>query len=349
MKICCLPVAGGENPYQRLMMTGLRSDERLEVRHGVDGKLFAALRSVMRHGPDVIHYDWIHRYFLRRHRLLTWIHAPVFVLELMIVRYVFGCRLVWTMHNLLTHDQGGGRTERWVRRRFAGLCEWVRVFDETTVERARLLLDIPEHAFRVLPEGSYVGCYRNDVDRASARQALGLEPGTFVLLFLGQIRPYKGIEELLASFRATARRDWRLVIAGMPLDEAYCRNLRAEAAEIDGARLVMEYIPDENLQVFFQAADVVVLPFKKVENSGSAILAMGFGKPVVAPRLGVLSSRLAQQDDLLYEPGTLTHALGNLKSLSAGDLQEIGARNLAALDAYSWDAFAGLFSFPRAR
>lgn len=343
LRVCCLPLAGGENPYQNLMMAGLRGNAALDVRHGAQGKLFAAVRTVLRHRPDVIHYDWIHRYFLRRHRVWTWIHAPIFILELVIVRRIFRCRIVWTMHNLVTHDAGARPIELWVRRRFARLCDWIRVFDEATINRGSELLGVQKSLFRVVPEGSYIDHYPNVVNYQMARRRLGIGSENFVLLYFGQIRPYKGIENLLDAFESVRESNWTLLVAGFPLDERYAHEIRERSSTISGVKLYMEFIADEDIQIFFNATDVVVLPFKKVENSGTAILAMGFGKPVVAPRLGVLRRRLQQQDQILYEPGRLDEALTVLTTLKEQQLVELGERNRHAVSQHAWEDFGFLF------
>ncbi len=68
---------------------------------------------------------------------------------------------------------------------------------------------------------------------------------------------------------------------------------------------INRFIENDELQYFYKAANVVVLPFNKVENSGSVILAMGFKKTVIAPKMGVLQKRLKKQNDFLYEDNKL--------------------------------------------
>lgn len=343
MRICCLPVAGDGNPYQRLMMQGLRQDERLEVLQGTDGKLFAAIRTVLAQRPDVLHYDWMYRYFLRRRRWWTWLHAPIFLAELLVVRYLLGCRIVWTLHNLGTHDTTTRQLEVWVRRRFARLCDWIRVFHPSTVERAAAYLDLDPSRFVVIPEGSYVGYYPSGVSRAEARQRLGIEEDALLLLYLGSVRPYKGLDELISAFKQAAEAHWSLLIAGPPLDASYTAAIQQACEGTRPIRLDFRFIPDEELQFYFRACDVVVLPFRSIENSGSVILAMGFAKPVVAPARGVLPERLRRQPELLYQDDDLRGALERLKGTSQWALQEIGRRNYEEVQRYRWEDFSQAF------
>jgi glycosyltransferase involved in cell wall biosynthesis len=343
LRICCLPVAGKGNPYQTLMMEGLANSPQLEVMHGKDGKFFAAIRSVWAYRPDVIHYDWIERFFYRRRPWWTWLNAPAFLLELLIVRYVLGCRLVWTMHNLRSHDRPPSWIEKWTRRRFARLCEWIRVFQTSTLGRAAEYLGLPQDRFRIVPEGSYVGYYPEGADRGESRECLGVEPNDFVLLYLGNVRPYKGLEELIDAFAQSGSHAWRLIIAGRPYQQAYARLVEERADGVQGVKLHLRFIEDEALQTYFAASDVVVLPFGAIENSGSAILAMGFGKPVLAPRLGALADRLSHQAELLYAPGRLVEGLRSLKASDRRQLERTGQRNRGRVQRHDWADFGSTF------
>lgn len=325
------------------MMQGLSESGRVSVDHGVDGKFFSAWRTAWSFRPDVIHYDWIERFFMRRRPLWTLLHAPVFIAEILLVKRVFGCRVVWTLHNLGSHDREPSRVESWTRKRFARACEWVRVFQQSTVARAERLLDIREDRFKVIPEGSYVGHYPDGAEQGASREALGLTPDAFVLLYLGNVRPYKGLDELVDAFVEVSRPDWHLVIAGRPYDAAYARRLSDRVEGFDRISCFLRFIRDDELQTFFSASDVVVLPFKSIENSGSAILAMGFGKAVLAPRLGAVADRLSGQVEFLYPPGRIEEALSNLKRVDRADLASAGRRNQSSVQRNRWADFASAF------
>ncbi len=67
--------------------------------------------------------------------------------------------------------------------------------------------------------------------------------------------------------------------------------------------LALETIPDDQMQVYLRAADAVVLPYRDVLSSGSAILAMTFGQPVIAPAIGCLPESLGSEGTILYDAG----------------------------------------------
>ena len=96
------------------------------------------------------------------------------------------------------------------------------------------------------------------------------------------------------------------------------------------------------MQYFYKVAEVVVLPFNKVENSGSVTLAMGFKKVIVAPKMGVSPKKLINQSDFLYKEGDLFQKL-NLAYENKKSLGEIGKLNFDQLGKNNWKDFSTFF------
>jgi glycosyltransferase involved in cell wall biosynthesis len=154
----------------------------------------------------------------------------------------------------------------------------------------------------VLAHGHYLGSYPNTIGRAAARTALALPADAVVFVCLGLLRPYKGLEELLPAFRALPRRDLRLVLAGKPGSAGYLDVLQTLAAGDDRIRLVPRFIPREDVQIYQNAADVGVFPYRQITTSGAALLAFSFGLPVLAPALGAFPHLVAGRRGYLYDP-----------------------------------------------
>jgi glycosyltransferase involved in cell wall biosynthesis len=235
---------------------------------------------------------------------------------------------------------------RWVRHFFAKQCEWIRVFSKDSINRASQELKINNEKFIVIPEGDYTSVYPNTITQQEARNELNLAQNSKVLLSLGYIKPYKGIENLILEFSKIKNKDVQLIIAGQVMDQNYFKNLKNTIDQLKDNRIQLKgvFIPEDKLQVYYNAADVVVLPFDKVENSGSAIMAMGFKKPIVAPEMGVLKKRLLQQQDLLYT--NLKEGLKKATSLDKNELVKIGEMNYQALKKDKWEDFATAFQSP---
>lgn len=342
LTIACLPVAGPSNPYQHLMMDGLNENPRLQAFNGIHDKFFGIARTVLTHRPTYLHFDWINSYYFRRWTWLTYLSVIAFCAQIMLARWL-GVRIVWTLHNILPHDSPTLWVHRFCQRFLARRCEWIRVFSPGTVARAAAELGVPESTFRVMPDGDYTKVYVNQVSREEARKKLGLPGNANVFLNIGLIKPYKGILELMDAFDTLPQPATYLILAGKVMDQEYGKKIRERLS--DRILLVDEFIPVNDLQIYFNAADVVVLPFQAIENSGSVIMAMGFAKPVIAPRLGVVQERLIQQDEWLYDyRQELPDKLRLATELPAGTLEVAGNRNFGALAKYAWKDFASLFS-----
>jgi beta-1,4-mannosyltransferase len=161
----------------------------------------------------------------------------------------------------------------------------------------------------VIPHGHYLSTYPNEITRAHARAALQLPQDAFVYMSIGLLRPYKGLEELLPAFRSLDDSRARLLVAGKAADVAYADSLAALAGHDSRIRIEPRFVPGDELQIYFNAADVVVLPYRQITTSGAAILAFSFGAPVVAPAIGAFPQLLTAERGMLYKPGELAVAL----------------------------------------
>jgi glycosyltransferase involved in cell wall biosynthesis len=128
-----------------------------------------------------------------------------------------------------------------------------------------------------------------------ARQRLGIRPGEKAILFFGNIAAYKGLEYLIAAFERIVADDgdYRLIVAGRAkkaTDPYVVDILEQLNRKIVRERTVlrMEFIPDEDLELYLKAADVTVLPYTRIFQSGVLFLAYRFGLPVIASDVGLL-------------------------------------------------------------
>jgi len=149
-----------------------------------------------------------------------------------------------------------------------------------------------------------------DLTPADARRRLGIKDGERTLLFLGRISPYKGLEYLLDAFQRLVAGgvNYRLIIAGEPkkgnekyLDEIY-RTINRAAGQ---GQIIVEnqFVPDEKMEVYLKAADVLVLPYTEIFQSGVLFLAYTFGLPVIAADVGSF-----REDIIEYKTGLLFRA-----------------------------------------
>jgi glycosyltransferase involved in cell wall biosynthesis len=194
----------------------------------------------------------------------------------------------------------------------------------------------------VIPHGHFIQAYTNNIGCDAARAILGLRCSDFVFLFLGQIRPYKGVFDMVEAFAGISTSNARLVIAGKPLDEAIRENLERAIRRDPRIVFVPGHIQDDDVQVYMNACDVVVLPYKRIFTSGAAILAMSFGKPCIAPRTGCVVDALSENGAVFFDPccdKDLKRAL--IETMTCGDkLAAMGRENLERARTLDWRAIA---------
>lgn len=341
-EICCLPIAGTDNPYQLLMMEGLRKNSDLVVIHGHNSRVFPLVLTCIFKRPDVIHNDWINSYYTRNNPVLNKVQKFLFWLDVILFKFLFKTKLVWTIHNIYPHDNKSIEENR-LRSFFASKCDRIRVFSENTARHVISEFGIDLDKIWVVPEGSYLGYYKNEISTEEARHRMGFSGSNLVLLYLGNIRPYKGLENLVEKFKLFKRSNWRLVIAGKPFDDIYAKKISELSMEDNSIRLDLKFIVDNDLQEYFNAADIVVLPFENIENSGSVILAMGFGKAIITKNQGAVSRRLAQQSGLLYEEN-IVEVFQSIEKIPKNKFKVYGQSNLKKLEENKWEDFQAVFT-----
>jgi glycosyltransferase involved in cell wall biosynthesis len=179
---------------------------------------------------------------------------------------------------------------------------------------------------------------------ASSRAALGLPLEARVALFLGLIRPYKGVDLLLeAMARLPAAGDWHLVVAGEPWG-AYGAELAARAGAADVARRVRflpGWVPEAELPLLLAAADLVVLPYRSGSQSAVAPLALGAGLPVLSTTVGGLPEVVRHGvDGWLVAPGSADALVQAFADLDRPRLAALAAGAREGRDRFTWDGYA---------
>ena len=194
-----------------------------------------------------------------------------------------GAKLIWTLHNALAHDARNVKQDARLGAELAARADIIHVMNRAT---ERLVTDyrLPPDRIRIIPHPSYAGVYKpQDEPRSqeTARELLGASPDRFAALMLGHMKPYKGALDLIAAAES-ASRSLTLMLAG----RGTARDWRAiEAALGDQLETVVHrgYVNSDEVPLWFDAADVTVLPYRRILNSGSALLSATFGVPVILP------------------------------------------------------------------
>ncbi|SRR5579875_643159 len=205
-------------------------------------------------------------------------------------------KIVLTVHNVNTEKRDSrdtplNRLTLRVQYRLAN-----HIFVHTEDMKRELIEEYGVRTSRVtvIPFGINNSVPNTDLTPRDARHRLGIPVDAKTILFFGRIAPYKGLDTLIAAFRRVQakRADCRLIIAGRPdRCDRYWKTIREDISEeVRSGRVLVrsEFIPDQETELYFKAADVCVLPYRNIYQSGVLVLAYSFGLPVVASGVGGL-------------------------------------------------------------
>jgi glycosyltransferase involved in cell wall biosynthesis len=215
-----------------------------------------------------------------------------------------GGTVAWTVHNVLPHDVRHRDVEIELCRFLADQADVVHVMGVATPALTRPLYELDPATVEVVPHSSYDGVYPDVISRAAARHRLGVLDHDVALLALGGIRPYRGLDALLDAFDALLARDLRvkLLVAGKPGTAPQVAEWLERCERHPRIVCRFEHVPESDLQLWHRAADVAVLPYRGILNSGAFKLAETFGLPIVAPRAGNLAELLDPAHTVGFDP-----------------------------------------------
>ena len=345
MKVLVLP-REESTPYQRLLYTQMRR-QGAQVSYLGEltpsrtlNLLLLPLELTARRitGARVVHLHWIYAFSLPGSRRLPALRQAAylwFAVCLLAIRAA-GLRVVWTAHNALPHEPVFSDDVRG-RQRLARACDLVIAHSPSALAELAALGVQPCRAV-VVPHGPL-----SPPLPAESLRTPGTGDGPRRLLFFGKVREYKGVDDLLAAFAALpGDAAAHLTVAGECPDQNLRTALDALARRSgDRVTLRLERVPDEDVTGLLATADAVVLPYRRITTSGSAMLALAHGRPLIVPDLASLSD-LPEGAVLRYD-GTvagLTEVLIGVCGADAGVIAAMSAAAREFSDTISWPEIA---------
>lgn len=277
---------------------------------------------------------------------------------LMLYYKLMGKRLVLTVHNVNiqrrdARDSFLNRLSLRVQYRLSD-----HIFVHTEQMKKELLSDfgVQERKVSIIRFGINNTVPNTKLTSSEAKERLGVGKSDKTVLFFGNIAPYKGLEYLVRAFRELTATDesYRLIIAGYPkgpkdywnqIQKTIARNaIRNRTIE------KIEYVPDEETELYFKAADVLVLPYTRIFQSGVLFLGYSFGLPVIAADVGSLREEVIEgKTGFIFKPQDSSDLASVIVRYFGSELfRSLESRRLDikayANERYSWDTVASLIT-----
>lgn len=293
---------------------------------GAPGSRVRRAAKLAQHVPDMLRYA-------RYARAADVVHFQWLTVQPLDVHLLPRSPLVLTAHDVLPREPRPGQRD--AQRRLYERVEAVVVHSEHGAARLRDELGVDPARVHVIPHGAFTHFAEAD-DVAPLPPDLAATDKPVVLCF-GLMRPYKGIDVLLEAWQGID--DAELWVVGLPkMDIAPLR-----AAAPPSVRFVPRFVADRELPAFFRRADLVVLPYREIDQSGVLFTALAFGAPLLLTDVGGFPEVAATGAAELVpagDPAALHAALARLVADPAARERLAAAAREAAATTYSWDAIA---------
>jgi glycosyltransferase involved in cell wall biosynthesis len=286
-------VNGSDLHLDRVRSFNLRGNQKRSA--GAAAKLFRVLKYYFKllgyaaqAKPKIFHILWNNKFqFFDRTLLMLYYKA-------------LGKRIAFTAHNVNAgkRDLNDSFANRFSLHSQYRLADNIFVHTEKMKQEMMAEFGVPGAKITVIPYGLYNSLPLTGLTTGQARQKLGLDPGDKVMLFFGNLAPYKGLAYLVQAFSQLLKKDpsYRLVIAGPTNNcQEYWGEMKQTIAQSGaGERIISHigFVPEEQVELYFKAADVCVLPYTHIFQSGVLFLSYSFGLPVIASDVGSLSEEI---------------------------------------------------------
>lgn len=273
------------NPFQALLSDATES-------HGWQVKEYRPFQSCFL--PAAIwHWHWPEGQFAHRSRNSAWIRLIVLFFLVQVAR-LRRIKVIWTAHNVGGHILDNRPVEDVFWRFFHKHVQGVHYLSNSSRDAAFQRFPTLQHKPHVVTRhGHYRDVYGPPLTRQRARQLCGLDEERRTVVFCGKVSAYKGVVDLVSSFRQITGDRVQLLVAGDASDEE-ARLVRSSAGEDQRVHLMLKHLNDTEIKAVISSADLVVLPYREVTNSGSVLLALSLDRPVLSANKGSVPEVMSQ-------------------------------------------------------
>jgi len=288
--------------------------------------------------PDIVHLNWPED--LYRQVIFGSLRTDV---ESFADRLQFfkenGSKVIWTVHNDKPHDTLPSDDDLRAYQLVIDCADAIHHHCERSRERLADLYSVDRDTRQFVAAHGHYFAYKNEISSTDARNRLGIHPEAHVFLHFGALRSYKGIDIVLKAFRKARSGSDQLLIAGRASSQMSKRQkLKFHFYKhISPSTIVhMRSIDSDDIQIYLNAANTVVLGHSHGLNSGVAVLGVSFGRAVLGPDLGCISSALVGGANLLYKRGDVDDLAAKMRQAKELDFDEVTLLNKRLAANWQW-------------
>jgi glycosyltransferase involved in cell wall biosynthesis len=249
--------------------------------------------------PKIFHILWNNKFQLFDRTLLTLFYR------------LLGKKIVLTVHNVNAAKRDSKDT---LLNRLTLRIQY-RLAHHIFVHTQKMSVELSEEfgvrgaRVTVIPFGINNAVPITSLSRSEARQRLGISADKKTILFFGRITPYKGLEYLISAFQRIIHHDeFQLIVVGRPENDCQSywsaiKDRTLEDVRLGRILLRAEHIPDDETEIYFKAADVLALPYRRIYQSGVLFLGYSFGLPILAADVGDLKDEIVEgETGFVFKP-----------------------------------------------
>ena len=340
------------NPYQSSLVNCLKA-QNIQIEGGEYhySSIFFLPKIILSGKPDIFHIHDIHFFLQGKKNQKNLIHERdilrrplkflIFVLQLLILK-LCNVKVIWTVHEWNDKYDNG-------RQNISGMWAIIlgRLFDAIvthsyfTKQQIITAMDLSEqNNVRVVYHGNYIGAYQNTISSSKARQLLGIDSDKLVFLLFGNIYRNKGFLEAIENFQKIPKNDIFLVVVGRLGESDIGQIIRHKIKTFANILFIPGEVADKDVQIYMNACDCVVLPYKVFTTSGVTILAMSFAKACIAPNLGFFNEILDDSGGFLFDPKDNNALLKAMRQAIDRKhiLNQMGQYNFTKVTLWDWNS-----------
>jgi len=280
-------------------------------------------------GYDIIHIQW------------TYIFPFTFLMKFFVKLFrKLNFKIVWTIHDF--HEES-------LKSRYSSKERLVWLYDnsdyrfihyKSNIASFEKIIEKKVNNTEVIYHPVF-SSYKNTISAEKSRELLSLQKKDKVLLLFGKIRKYKGFELFIKAFESLDK-EYKGLIVGQSSHPDLVKVLKEKEKILPNIKIFDKYISDDDLQIYFNAADVVILPYLSITTSGVALLAYHFRKPVITTNIGGMPETVFDgETGLLIDPNDIEGLIIAIKKIFKMDYKKMGDKAFEMKKIkFNWDNLA---------